>query len=272
MKSRARQVLYWPRMSQEIEVFVTKCCVCQKISVSSPREPLLSHERPSLPFNKIIVDIFTFEGKLHLVIIYYLSTWIELCQLQRGSAEEVNTAFKGVFATHGIPKLVIANHVPFWSRECLLLTQEWGFTIVTSSPRYLLSNGMAERTVQTANSMLKKCHEDESLIELLQYHLLPMCGISHSPSEILMSQNLTSVIPLSEHQLRPIAVDNFEEQLKEITRKSGDLGEGGSLPRVMRCWFKRKGLVPRSSGRQAHEPAIVLDEGLGWEGSTEELV
>ncbi|KAJ8867673.1 hypothetical protein PR048_031476 [Dryococelus australis] len=56
MKSKATQVFYWPRI-----------VVCQKFAVSSPSEPLLSHERPSLPFNKIGTDIFAFGGKLYLV-------------------------------------------------------------------------------------------------------------------------------------------------------------------------------------------------------------
>ncbi|KAJ8898405.1 hypothetical protein PR048_003765 [Dryococelus australis] len=189
MKSKARRVLCWLRMSKEIEVFVAKCCVCQKFAVSSPRERLLLHERPSLPFNKI----------------------------GRVSAEEFNTEFKGVFATPGIPKLVIADNIQFWSRECML-AQKWGFTIVTISPHYPCNKWMADRAVRTVKSMLKKCHEDGSSIELplLQYLLFPTCGTSHLPSEILMSRN----IPVSEHQVRPVVEDNFEEQLKEIARKS----------------------------------------------------
>ncbi|KAJ8865682.1 hypothetical protein PR048_033202 [Dryococelus australis] len=131
MKSKARQVLYWPRMSQDITVFVTKNALCQA------QDNHCGHMRgPVFPSIRLGQIFLILEGS-YTCLYDYLPKWIEL-----GSAEEVNITFKGMLATHGIPKLVVTD-VPFCSMECLLV-QEWGFKIVISSLCYLHSNGMAE--------------------------------------------------------------------------------------------------------------------------------
>ncbi|XP_045447548.1 uncharacterized protein K02A2.6-like [Melitaea cinxia] len=52
-KKRARNVMYWPGMSQDIERFVLSCSSCEKYRPSNSKEPLVSHDIPSLPFYKI---------------------------------------------------------------------------------------------------------------------------------------------------------------------------------------------------------------------------
>ncbi|KAJ8872595.1 hypothetical protein PR048_026201 [Dryococelus australis] len=195
MKSKARQVLYWSKMSQDIEVFETKCCACQKFAVSRPREPLLAHERSSLPFNKIWAIFLLLEGS---------------CVNYKGYRQRRLMRHLKVFATHGIQKLAIADNVPFWSRECLLLAQEWGFTIVTSGPRYPHSNGIADRAVQTAKrwQLDRTCTLAVSLVNDVRHISLAIGNINESESQVTVTL------------LRLVVVDNFEEQLKKITRKS----------------------------------------------------
>lgn len=55
--------------------------------------------------------------------------------------------FKGVFARHGIPTELIADHVPFASAETAQFASKWGFKITHFSPAYPQSNGLAERTI-----------------------------------------------------------------------------------------------------------------------------
>ena len=41
---RARDILYWPRMSAEIKDFVSKCDVCLSHRQAPGKEPLLQHD------------------------------------------------------------------------------------------------------------------------------------------------------------------------------------------------------------------------------------
>ena len=56
-KSQARAVVYWPGMSTAIERMVTKCSVCLKYQRENQKEPLLSHEVPQRPWQKLGADI-----------------------------------------------------------------------------------------------------------------------------------------------------------------------------------------------------------------------
>ena len=67
------------------------------------------------------------------------------------------TAFKFVFARHGIPSKLLTDNGPQFSSYALKkFATEWDFVNTTSSPRYSQSNGQAKRCVQTVKNLLKK--------------------------------------------------------------------------------------------------------------------
>ena len=58
-KAQARKVMYWPGMTQDIELMVEKkCAPCQQLQPQNQREPLKTHEIPELLWLKIGADIF----------------------------------------------------------------------------------------------------------------------------------------------------------------------------------------------------------------------
>ena len=58
----AREALYWPHMSQELKDYISRCEVCLRHRNNSPREPLLQHEMPIQPWDKLGVDIAEHNG------------------------------------------------------------------------------------------------------------------------------------------------------------------------------------------------------------------
>lgn len=48
-QTRARELLFWPKMNQDIEDFIGQCAVCNKYRNSNCKEPLISQEMPSRP-------------------------------------------------------------------------------------------------------------------------------------------------------------------------------------------------------------------------------
>ena len=63
---------------------------------------------------------------------------------------------------HGIPLFFMSDNMPFISFDLKKIANEWGFELITSSPLYPKSNGLAERTVGIAKNMLKKCFESNA--------------------------------------------------------------------------------------------------------------
>ena len=135
-KLRARAVVYWPGMSADIENMVAKCSICLKYRNQNQKEPLMPHKTTDRPWQKLGTDVFELYSKSYLIIVDYYSKYPELFLLRDKTSQSVITSMKSVFARHGIPDEVIADNMPFSSKECIQFAQEWGFEINTSSPRY----------------------------------------------------------------------------------------------------------------------------------------
>ena len=110
---------------------------------------MLPHPVPEQPWEKVGVDYFTLAGKDYLLVVDYFSKYPEVLQVNGKTADMTITKMKSIFARHGIPNTVVADNMPFGSRAFQQFAKEWGFSIVTSSPTYAQSNGLAERNVQT---------------------------------------------------------------------------------------------------------------------------
>lgn len=221
-KSRARQVVYWPGMSHEIENLILNCSICAKYRANNIKEPLIPHEIPTMPFIKVACDLLDFENESYLVLSDYLSKWIELVKIKNKTACEVISKLKVIFATHGIPKQVVADNMPFNSVECKRFCNEWNFEFVYSSPMYPRSNGQAERAVQVCKNMLKKCKDSGKDLEnaLLEYRNMPIYNLNVSPSQILFSRMTRTKLPVSDKLLEPKVHLNVQKKLIELQGKS----------------------------------------------------
>ena len=204
-KARAREIVYWPGLSMDIENLISKCTICERYQNSNVKQPLLVHDIPDIPFNKLACDILTFKNRDYLVVQDYYSKWLEIIRIKRKNTEEIISKFKSLFSIHGIPKQIISDNMPFNSYHMKKFSQTWNFEIVTSSPRYPKSNGQAERAVQTAKNNLKKCFDNRSDMELalLEYRNTPIAGLSLSPCQILFNRRTRTKLPIHSNLLKP---------------------------------------------------------------------
>ncbi|KAJ8365010.1 hypothetical protein SKAU_G00138410 [Synaphobranchus kaupii] len=156
-KARARDILYWPGMSTQIEEIVSQCAACNENKNSNPREPLIPHPLPGRPWEKIGTDLFHHKGSEFLLWVDYFSKYPEIAKLSDTNSRGVITSMKSMFARHGIPDIVVSDNGPqYASAEFKTFTESWEFEHVTSSPKHAQSNGQAERMVQTIKNLLKK--------------------------------------------------------------------------------------------------------------------
>lgn len=227
-KARANQVIYWPGITKDIEEMISKCAICEKYSNSNIKEPLINHEIPNVPFAKVASDIFQFEGENYLVMQDYYSKWLEIKKIKNKTGTEIIDKFKTIFATHGIPNILICDNQPYNSQECREFANKWNFKITTSSPNYPRSNGLAERAVQTAKKILKKCEQQNVDMELalLEYRNMPIQGLNISPAQIMFNRRVKTKIPIHPKLLQPEIPQNVHKKLLEkqnLTKKYHDL-------------------------------------------------
>ena len=115
--AHARAVMYWPGLTEDVRMMVESCPSCQEKLPDNQKEPLLPHAVPHTPWAKVAADNFEFQGRSFLLIVDYFSKYPEVLKLSDKMSGAVIAKFKGVFARHGIPTELIADHVPFASAE-----------------------------------------------------------------------------------------------------------------------------------------------------------
>ena len=83
-RSRARQVVFWPRMSAEIEDMISRCSTCQEHRSYQPKEKMVSHSVPIAPWAKVASNLFEYKKSTYVLIVDYFSNLIEVGKLPPG--------------------------------------------------------------------------------------------------------------------------------------------------------------------------------------------
>ena len=220
-KRRAKELFYWPLMDSDIENFISKCQICLHFSNSNVKEPLISHYIPKIPFIKVGCDILQFKNKSYLICVDYYSKWFEYKLLKNKSSQEVINKWMEIFSTYGIPQIVIADNVPFNSFECRNFAKNWGLDIVTSSPHYPRSNGLAEKYVGIFKNILKKCETEEKIrLSILEYRNTPTQDLEFSPSQLLCNRRLRTKLPIKNILLHPKLNKDVNKQFNNKSQRS----------------------------------------------------
>ena len=68
-KKRARQVIFWPKINQDIDRMVVSCNTCLTYRDRQTPEPLLPHPVVKGPWEKVASDLFEFDKKQYLLIV-----------------------------------------------------------------------------------------------------------------------------------------------------------------------------------------------------------
>lgn len=207
-KARAKDIMFWPNINQDIENLILKCSICEMFKPSQCKEKLIPHEVPNSPFRKIGSDILSYAGNDYVVIVDYYSNWIEVSRLKNKTSSEIIGVFKKVFSTFGIPEIVVADNMPYSSRECREFASKWDFKFVTSSPHYPKSNGLSEKCVGIVKNMLKKTNDIQ--LALLEYRNSPLAGMGVTPAQLMFNRRLKTKLPIVERLLKPQLIDEHQ--------------------------------------------------------------
>ncbi len=203
-RERARQSVWWPGLSKDLEELVRNCTECCKAQ-RQRAQPMIPSPLPELPWQKVGTDLFEWKGDTFLLMVDYYSRFVEIARLHRPTASEVIVRTKSIFARHGIPEIVISDNGPQYVSDAYSqLSQEYQFKHITSSPYYPQCNGEAERAVGTIKRLISK--SKDPYLALLAYQSTPL-EMGYSPAELLMNRILRSTVPTTRTQ-RPPRVPN----------------------------------------------------------------
>ena len=157
MKSMARGYFWWPGLDAGIVEGVQQCHVCAAMGKSPPRAPLYPWKWPAKPRERIHIEFFE-KGILNfLIVVDAYSKWLE--GIPMGSLTSLKTieVLRSLFALYGIPEEVVSDIGPqLASEEFSQFSKQDGVRFTRVPPYHPASNGAAERSIQTAKTVLTK--------------------------------------------------------------------------------------------------------------------
>ncbi|XP_022805422.1 uncharacterized protein K02A2.6-like [Stylophora pistillata] len=147
-KQRARDILFWPGMSYQIEEKVSQCSLCVRFQKAQPREPMIIKDLPDRMWSKVGTDLFEYNGIYYILCVDYYSKWIELAKLDNLTSDNVICHLKSQFSRYGKPDELISDNGPQYPSSAFSdFSKSYGFLHATSSPHFPQANGEAERAV-----------------------------------------------------------------------------------------------------------------------------
>ncbi|XP_064482820.1 uncharacterized protein K02A2.6-like [Ornithodoros turicata] len=199
-RANARETVWWPGISANLQDFVQKCPTCQAHRRPGA-EPLLQTPLPARPWEAIGMDIFYAKSRNYLVVVDYFSKFFELAPLKKTATEDVISKLEPIFARFWVPDVIRSDNGPqFTSHDFKRFLSKHDIRHVTWSPYYPQGNGQAERTVQTAKMLLAKSPNVHQA--LLAHRSTPVqCG--YSPAELLMGRKIKSTVLTTPDNLIP---------------------------------------------------------------------
>ena len=195
---RAREMVYWPGMTNDVREHTQKCETCREFEQSQPKEPLMNHELPSRPWQKVGADLLTLNDKDYLVTVDYYSNFWEIDRLYDTASKTVIQKLKAHFSRYGIPEQLVTDNGPqFASSSFRHFTIKYDIQHTTSSPHHPKSNGKAESAVKAAKRILKKTAKtgEDPYLAILNVRNTPQQGIGVSPAQRLMGRRTKTLLP-----------------------------------------------------------------------------
>lgn len=220
-RQRAIRGVWWPGLSKQIEEMVKNCRTCAR-EQPDHAEPLQTTPLPDRPWQRAAADICEVKGHTFLVVVDYYSRYIEMARLDSNTrASTVIAHLKSILATHGIVETLVTDNGPQFANAAMAkFSREYGFTHITSSPKYARSNGAAENAVKRFKNMAKK--NDDLYLALLAYRATPLHN-GYSPAELCMGRRLRTNLPVAPHTLHPqasMSIEKKEEKYRQNMEKN----------------------------------------------------
>ena len=75
---KAKDIVFWPRMSAEIKALVERCSVHAEFQAKNASQRMQSHQIPNCPWSKIATDLFTLNSKNYITVVRWTIFLISL--------------------------------------------------------------------------------------------------------------------------------------------------------------------------------------------------
>jgi transposase InsO family protein len=221
MKNIARKYVYWHGINNDIVDWIDNCEACQVLKKDNKKKVFKEWPQTARPFQRIHMDFFHLQGKTFLIIIDAFSRWLEIISMSKTNAEAVIRELNRLFGIFGyVEEVVTDNGPPFGSYELRQFLENKGIKITHSPPYHPQSNGLAERAVQTAKTVLRKLiiekvspfQLNNAVEEFVRNHRnLPTTENGIVPAHLVFSFKPKTELTSLKHHQRNNSIREFKE-------------------------------------------------------------
>ena len=78
---------------------------------------MIPSDVPQRPWQTVGSDLFELNGSNYLLVVDYLSAFVEIATLNNTSSATIVNNLKSIFARHGIPEIVVTENGPQYSSQ-----------------------------------------------------------------------------------------------------------------------------------------------------------
>ena len=202
--SRLRRTVWWPKMKNEVNQFISGCHDCQVVGSRPSSTPLQMTEIPDGAWLMVGCDLcgpFP-TGESLLVCVDYFSRYPEVEIVHSVKTNVIAKRLRKMFCRYGAPETLVTDNGPqFISSEFKELMKEFNVRHRKVTPYHPMANGEVERF----NRSLKKCIQtaiseglDWRVVLqnfLLNYRTTPHSTTGISPSELLFGRQIRDKLP-----------------------------------------------------------------------------
>ena len=252
---QARNTVFWPRISHDIQELIERCIICQEHGKSQPIVGI-TQELPPFPWHTLATDIFYWKRMDFLMVADVFSKYFLVRKLINSTSTAVCAEIATIVTELGLPHVIRSDNGPCYSsKEFQQMLQRYNITHHTSSPHHPRSNGFVERMVGVAKKLMDKAGSEGKpwISGLYEYRVTPQSGSIASPLQLL-----TQRIPREKDlpQLpSTLGAQEMYDTRQEILRRQPDRPERSyiELTPGMAVWVQHK-------QNTSWEPAIIASQ------------
>ena len=153
---RARNTIFWPKITYDIQELIERFIICQEHGKSQSIIGT-TQELPPFPWHTLATDISYWKRMDFLIVADVFSKHFLVSKLANSSSAAVCAEIATIVTELGLPHIIRSDNGPCYnSKEFQQLLQRYNITHHTSSPHHPRSNGFVERMVGVAKKLMDK--------------------------------------------------------------------------------------------------------------------
>ena len=273
----ARQLYYWPGITNEIKMMIDSCEACSINRAANPKQPEIEPTPYSelYPMAEVGVDLCEYKGVHHLVLVDRYSGYIMVARLNALDTGAVTKRLWDWFLEAGRPGVLRSDYGPQFRTEFEEFCSRMGIRHEISSAYNPSSNGLSENGVKQVKALLQKTKNfDEFREALAEWRNTPRAD-GLSASQLFMGRRQRTALPILPTALRETVTR--EEAVKTRTKtwesRESDRSQGThelkpfKVGDKVRAWNKKSGkfdIKAKVTGIRNAGRSYTIEDGDGY--------